>query len=291
MVKEKLRQAAAFCQKEGAHSVRDIRDFKLVDEFLEALEPLQRIPKAKLIDELTPSQRRQSELEARLDQLRAESQQEREEREEREAKYREQLMAAFPERSKRSPGMRGFGMAAAMLHPLNGRVDFALHAGELVKKDAAYSIRLTPALVMAMLRRENELRLSEDVQASYGASGCLATFVSITERVQRQVVGEFGFEGEEAVSAALDGIRGCEALWPERAAEFRELSHYRKFNRARGGELSALDRVPDVPLGSLAATGEETDTSLAAGVEDDEAEEGKGKLLPGRGICGPSCPE
>ena len=191
------------------------------------------------------------------------------------AKYREQQMAAFPERSERSPAMRrpmgqsggmmrGDFVAAMMLHPLNGRVDFALHAGELVKKDAAYSIRLTPALVMAMLRRENELRLSEDVQASYGASGCLATFVSITERVQRQVVGEFGFEGEEAVSAALDGIRGCEALWPERAAEFRELSHYRKFNRARGGELSALDRVPDVPLGSLAATGEETDTSLAA---------------------------
>ena len=179
--------------------------------------------------------------------------------------YLEQLMAASAERSKRSPGMRRPPRSGArMLHPLNGRVDFALHAGELVKKDAAYSIRLTPALVMAMLRRENELRLSEDVQASYGASGCLATFVSITERVQRQVVGEFGFEGEEAVSAALDGIRGCEALWPERAAEFRELSHYRKFNRARGGELSALDRVPDVPLGSLAATGEETDTSLAA---------------------------
>ena len=73
MVKEKLRQAAAFCQSEGAHSVEDIRDFELVDEFLEALEPLRRIPKAKLIDQLKPSQRRQSELEARLDQLRAES--------------------------------------------------------------------------------------------------------------------------------------------------------------------------------------------------------------------------
>ena len=231
MVQEKLRQAAAFCQKEGAHSVEDIRDFELVDEFLKALEPLRRIHMAKLIDELKPDKRRQA-LEASL--------------------------------GMRRPRFRDSSISAMMLHPLNGRVDFALHAGELVKKDAAYSIRLTPALVMAMLRRENELRLSEDVQASYGASGCLATFVSITERVQRQVVGEFGFEGEEAVSAALDGIRGCEALWPERAAEFRELSHYRKFNRARGGELSALDRVPDVPLGSLAATGEETDTSLAA---------------------------
>ena len=265
MVKEKLWQAAAFCQSEGAHSVKDIRDFKLVDEFLQALEPLRRIPKAKLIDELKPSQRRRStkkSLELDPEQSKRDA--------EAAAKYREQQMAASVEREKRllkSLGMRRmreYHVAALMLHPLNGRVDFALHAGELVKKDAAYSIRLTPALVMAMLRRENELRLSEDVQASYGASGCLATFVSITERVQRQVVGEFGFEGEEAVSAALDGIRGCEALWPERAAEFRELSHYRKFNRARGGELSALDRVPDVPLGSLAATGEETDTSLAA---------------------------
>ena len=60
MVKEKLRQAAAFCQSEGAHSVKDIRDFKLVDEFLEALEPLRRIPKAKLEDALKPDKRRQS---------------------------------------------------------------------------------------------------------------------------------------------------------------------------------------------------------------------------------------
>ena len=60
MVKEKLRQAAAFCQSEGAHSVKDIRDFKLVDEFLQALEPLRRIPKAKLEDALKPDKRRQS---------------------------------------------------------------------------------------------------------------------------------------------------------------------------------------------------------------------------------------
>ena len=55
MVKEKLRQAAAFCQSEGAHSVKDIRDFKLVDEFLQALEPLRRVPRAKLTDALKPS--------------------------------------------------------------------------------------------------------------------------------------------------------------------------------------------------------------------------------------------
>ena len=60
MVKEKLWQAAAFCQSEGAHSVKDIRDFKLVDEFLQALEPLRRIPKAKLEDALKPDKRRQS---------------------------------------------------------------------------------------------------------------------------------------------------------------------------------------------------------------------------------------
>ena len=66
MVKEKLRQAAAFCQSEGAHSVKDIRDFKLVDEFLQALEPLRRIPKAKLIDELKPDKRRQSTKNRRI---------------------------------------------------------------------------------------------------------------------------------------------------------------------------------------------------------------------------------
>lgn len=54
-----------------------------------------------------------------------------------------------------------------------------------------------------------------------------------------------------ASNAAIEAIRGCEALWPGHARTFRAISHYRKYNRARRGELSRGDAVQDVPLGTV----------------------------------------
>ena len=145
---------------------------------------------------------------------------------------------------------------------MNGRVDFDLHAGACAK-GASLSMRLTPALVKAMLRREDELRLSESVQQEYGARPDLDGFVEITDGVQRRVCAEFGLEDDDAIAAALDAMRGCEALWPEHADAFRQISHYRRFNRARSGELGAHSPVPDVDLGSLTDTAADTpDTTL-----------------------------
>lgn len=155
-----------------------------------------------------------------------------------------------------------------MLHPLNGREDFELFSGETIKggtrlPEASLRVRLTPALVGAMLRREDELRLSDKVQRAYGGSDSFERFCEITEIVQRQVVAEFGFEEEAAASAAIEALRCCEALWPDHADTFQRLSHYRRFNRARRGELRAGDAVPDVPLGSLEGEDEVADTTLS----------------------------
>jgi hypothetical protein len=160
------------------------------------------------------------------------------------------------EKKQKRPGAR-------MLHPLNGRVDFAHHTGETAAHLGEVVVRLTPALISAMLRRENDLRLSDEIQREYGKSDDFETFSQITEGVQRRVAGEFGFETDESVAAALDAMRGCEALWPERAAEFRALSHYRKFNRARAGELCKGDTVPEALLDSIRGDGDEPDPSLA----------------------------
>lgn len=70
-----------------------------------------------------------------------------------------------------------------------------------------------------------------------------------------------GFEETAAIDAAIEAMRGCEALWPEHARKFRAISHYRKYNRARPGELSAGDAVPDVQLGTVPLS--EDDDALA----------------------------
>ena len=49
IVHEKLVAAMAFCSAEGAHSVPDLIEFELGEDFVAALEPLRRIPKKKLL--------------------------------------------------------------------------------------------------------------------------------------------------------------------------------------------------------------------------------------------------
>ena len=52
IVNEKLVFAMDFCSAEGAHSVADIIEFDLGDDFVSAIEPLRRVPKKKLLNAL-----------------------------------------------------------------------------------------------------------------------------------------------------------------------------------------------------------------------------------------------
>ena len=52
IVEEKLVLAEAFCKAEGAQSVDDIIKYELIEDFIEALEPLRRIPRKRLEEKL-----------------------------------------------------------------------------------------------------------------------------------------------------------------------------------------------------------------------------------------------
>lgn len=62
-------------------------------------------------------------------------------------------------------------MMAFMLHPINGRVAFdnyqASEAARAAVTAPSAGLRVTSALVIAMLRRENELRLTQDVSVVF----------------------------------------------------------------------------------------------------------------------------
>lgn len=102
---------------------------------------------------------------------------------------------------------------------------------------------VTVEVLKNMLRRENELRLGDEVQAKYKAGG-YGAYVEITEDVQKQVAKEFDLEeylGMELLQCAESLVSDSSDL-----AEIREISFYRKFNRMRDCPLEVGDDAPYV---------------------------------------------
>lgn len=142
---------------------------------------------------------------------------------------------------------RGGGMAR-MFHPGNGRDVFGLVNPEIL---ANSQVKVTKAIVKAMLRRETELRFSLPVQVAYAKTeGCL----SVTDDLQLQVAKEFGFED---LAEGIDILRSAEARFPD-DQEIKDLSNYRKYNRAKEGVLQTGDEAPN----SLVFTLDGCSTSL-----------------------------
>jgi len=93
-----------------------------------------------------------------------------------------------------------------------------------------------------MLKREDELRLSAEVQKQF-ANPNFDT-IHVAAQVQEQVAMEFGFEDiQEAVSM----IRCAPKLYPDNP-ELVKIPHYLKFNRSKQGNLKVNDIVPNSNL-------------------------------------------
>lgn len=90
-----------------------------------------------------------------------------------------------------------------------------------------------------MLKRENDLRLSSEVQALYRDRG-YDSYVDITTSVQEQVSVEFGFDRKMGIFL----LRSAESLYtdPTQLEEIRDISLYRKFNRCIDGLIKEGDR-------------------------------------------------
>lgn len=101
-------------------------------------------------------------------------------------------------------------------------------------------------LVLAMLRRDDELRLSAEVQALYRKkpeSGRHKTRVTVN--LQRSLVAEFGFA--TAPEVGVDLLRSATCLFGG-DAEVMAAAHYLRHNIVRDCPFSAGDALPAVPL-------------------------------------------
>lgn len=113
----------------------------------------------------------------------------------------------------------------------------------------------------AMLRREEELRLSEEVQAKYAAvevDGSERDWMDVTEQLQRSVVREFG-ASHRTEAAALHAMRRGAA----NGGGFTPL--YVRFQRAREGDLRCGEQLRDCPLLGLDMEPTSLQTAVAQG--------------------------
>jgi len=130
-----------------------------------------------------------------------------------------------------------------MFHAVNGRKGFdAVSAPEIPQGICKPSVEV----IKAMLTREDQLRLSPQVQARFADSNFDA--ITIAEDVQKQVAKEFGWGldgNEDMTKLGIDIIRGAPALYPDHP-EIRKIPHYLKYNRSRMGDLDIGHSAPDV---------------------------------------------
>jgi len=131
-----------------------------------------------------------------------------------------------------------------MFHPVNGRKGFDLLSPcpKLVSKKPSLDI------MVQMLKREDELRLSPAIQEKF--SNPDFDTIHVAEEVQKQVVSEFGFENMEET---LSMIRSAPLLYPE-CPEVRKIPHYINFNRSKQGDLSVGDTIPNSKLAYVDGT-------------------------------------
>jgi len=103
------------------------------------------------------------------------------------------------------------------------------------------------AVLLQMLKRECELRLSPGIQqlfTKYTNDENYVTF--ITDRLQQHVVEEFGYKD-------VDILRAAQSLYPG-DNDISESAFYIKYNRCRQGSMTEGNTVPDVKLLSLDGT-------------------------------------
>jgi len=130
-----------------------------------------------------------------------------------------------------------------MFHPVNGRYGF----DALPKPEIDLPIPSLD-LLKNMLKREEELRLSDKYQALFANPGNNA--IHVAELAQEQVADEFGYTGEE-VSQIISVIRSAPAFYPEAKTEICQIPHYLKFNRSAKGKFEVGDKIQDVKVATL----------------------------------------
>jgi len=122
-----------------------------------------------------------------------------------------------------------------MFHPSNGRDNFLPFAPSVPFEEMPDRETL-----VKILMRDNELRLSKEVQEEYWISDYPS---GVTLAVQTQAVSEYGYSNPWIIPSAISYFKDD--------VEIMGIPHYTKYNRSRQGKLNCGDTIPDIPLSTM----------------------------------------
>eukprot|EP00049_Salpingoeca_infusionum_P025391 m.19085 g.19085 ORF g.19085 m.19085 type:complete len:196 (-) comp7975_c0_seq2:1009-1596(-) len=114
--------------------------------------------------------------------------------------------------------------------------------------DGVPSVPITAAFVKAMLRRENQLRWTDEFQRDLALWDGVEKPDPVT-KMQEKVASEFGLPSDTGLSI----IRSATSLFPD-DPEIDECSMYRKYNHVSRGIVSFVPFVPRLVYVSKATT-------------------------------------
>jgi hypothetical protein len=113
-------------------------------------------------------------------------------------------------------------------------------------EDVGDDVVITKELLKNMLRRENELRLSEETQKKYmeAEKKSETDWMEVTIELQRQVVREFGIKD---IDRGVHAIQSAFSRYGHEDKDFFEIPLYVRLNRARQGDLNEGEPAHDIP--------------------------------------------
>ena len=109
-----------------------------------------------------------------------------------------------------------------------------------------------PVMLM-MLKKENEYRLSEEYQKKYeeAEKSDEKDWLKVTEEIQARVIIEFGYDTTKGhLGYALQLMRSAPEKYKD-DPEFRQVPLYVKYNRAQDGDLKEGDVAPNTKVMDL----------------------------------------
>jgi len=144
-----------------------------------------------------------------------------------------------------------------MLAYFNGRCNFDYYSPPVPTQCPESCEEITREVLVKILKRENEIRLSKQALESLERESCeyennkmerSQLFIPWSiEQCQIQAVKEFGYKSNDEIDYAIQMLRSARALFPK-DLEIQNSTFYLKYNRARRGELQIGDTYKDVPL-------------------------------------------
>jgi len=129
-----------------------------------------------------------------------------------------------------------------MLFPTSGRWGFT-------QMSYPNKQRYDRSTLLAMLQRENEIRLSPELQQIFDDNVVRGEFGKVNNlfsQVQIQVLHEFGFKQDQILDG-LNFLRSARSSYPD-DEEILNAANYLKYNRSCQGDLKEGDDIPDVQL-------------------------------------------